>query len=128
MLTALFLFFLLFLLRLVTRRQWLAAAIFFLVGFTQTIVGSSDPKITFIFAFVGIGLWVFVTVRFGLLAMAACIYTNALLGSAPVTTDFSAWYATNALVVAAAVVALAAIAFHLSLGGQSLFDRNLLED
>jgi serine/threonine-protein kinase len=128
MLSALFLFFLLFLLRLLTRRQWLAAAIFFLLGFTQTMLGSSDPKITFLFAFFGIGLWVFVSVRFGLLAMAVSVYTNALLSSAPFTTDFSAWYTTSMFVALAIVLAVAGFSFHVSLGGQKLFAGNLLEE
>ncbi len=117
-----------FLLRLVTHRQWLAAAIFFLVVFTQTVVGASDPKISCIFAFFGVGLFVFITVRFGLLAMAAAIYTEHLLRGAPITTDFSAWYATNTFVILAAILALAAYAFHTSLGGQKLFERNFLEE
>ena len=126
-LVALFFFFLLFLLRLVTRRQWLATAIFFLVIFTASIVGASDPKIRFVFALFGLGLLVFVTVRFGLLTMTVAMYTNHLVIGAPITTDFSAWYATNALVILAAILALSTYAFHTSLGGQKLFERNFLE-
>ncbi len=127
-LIALFLFFLMFLWRVLTRRQWLAAGIFFLIGVAQTVLGSSSPRITVAFACLSIGFTVIALLRFGLLTLAISFFVTLLLFSVPTTTDFSAWYAGSSLAVLLAVLALAALAFHTSLGGQKVFEGKLLNE
>lgn len=127
-LSTLFLFFLMFLLRVLTRRQWLATGIFILIGVSQTASGTSNPMITVVFACLVIGLGTIALLRFGLLTFAICIFVGGLLRNAPITTDFSAWYAGSTLLVLLAVLALAALAFHTSLGGQKVFAGKLLEE
>jgi serine/threonine-protein kinase len=125
---ALFLFFLMFLLRFLTRRQWLATGIFFLLGVSQTVLLSSNPMVTAPFACLLIGLSVIALLRFGLLTFAICNFVSLQLFSVPITTDFSAWYAGNSLAVLTAVMSLAGYAFHTSLGGQKLLEGKLLNE
>jgi hypothetical protein len=71
---------------------------------------------------------VIILLRFGLVALAISIFVVFLLPRVPITTDFSAWYAGSTLFTLLAVLALAAYAFHASLGGQKVFEGKLLED
>jgi protein kinase-like protein len=120
--------FLIFLLRVLTRRQWLAAGIFIVIPIVMNVSGSSNPVITLVFSFLFFSLSAIALLRFGLLTMATGLFVSGLLQSAAITTDFSAWYATSALIVLVAVLALSAFAFHRSLGGQKLFEGKLLND
>jgi len=69
-----------------------------------------------------------VLTRGGVLALAVSLYVMFNVFESPFTLDLSAWYATRALPVALALVALAAYGFHTSLGGRPAFGRALLED
>jgi len=120
--------FLFFLLRILTRRQWLAAGIFILLPIVMNVSGASNPVITLVFSSLFFSLSAIALLRFGLLTMAIGGFVNELLESAAITTDFSAWYATSSFIVLAAVLALSAFAFHTSLGGQKLFEGKLLND
>jgi hypothetical protein len=51
-----------------------------------------------------------------------------LTGPVLVTTNLSAWYASNGLLAAGVLLALALYAFHTALGGQKLFSGKLLEE
>src|SRR5882762_1104382 len=121
-------FFLMFLLRVVTRRQWLAAGIFVLFWVVLAVLRSKSPIIALVFACLGYAAVVINLLRFGLVALAISIFVNFLFPLVPITTDFSAWYAGSALFTLLAVLALAGYAFHTSLGGQKVFEGKLLED
>ena len=120
--------FLIFLLRVLTRRQWLAAGIFILIPIVMNVLGSRNPVITMVASCLFYSLSAIALLRFGLLTMATGLFVNGLLESAAITTDFSAWYATSSLIVLVAVLALSAFAFHTSLGGQKIFEGKLLND
>jgi serine/threonine-protein kinase len=125
---SLYLFFLMLLWRILTRRQWLAVGIFFLLGLSQSVRNWDDPTIAVVFACLNVGTTAIVLLRFGFLTLAIGIFVNALLIFIPLTTEFSAWYTNNMIVVAAAVLALSAFAFHASLGGQKLIQGDLLDE
>ncbi len=124
----LFLFYLMFLWRVLTRRQWLATGLFFLTGVALSVLGTSNTIIAVVFVCLFVGLDVIALLRFGLLTLAICKFVGGLLLSVPITTDFSAWYAGSSLLVLLAVLALAGYAFHTSLGGQKLFEGKLLNE
>jgi len=128
LLFVLLLFFWIFLLRVITRRQWLAASIFALIPVVLSVLASSDPMITVVFSAFDAVLFVTVFLRFGLLAANCSFFVRALLSIVPITTDFSAWYAGSSLVVLIAVLLFAGYAFHTSLGGQKLFEGRLLNE
>jgi hypothetical protein len=122
------LFFLMFLLRVVTRRQWLAAGILVLFWVALSALGSKSPMIALVFACLGWAAVVINLLRFGVVALASSLFVNFLFPLVPITTDFSAWYAGSTLFTLLAVLALAVYAFHTSLGGQKVFAGKFLEE
>jgi serine/threonine-protein kinase len=119
---ALIWFVLIFVLRLLLRRDWLAAGAFVLVYVLLNVLGYPAAPLTgALFAAVQTGLLVFVMLRFGLLALAAASFAYVLLILFPITADFSVWYAGVSLFAVIGVAAIAAFAFHNSLAGRPLF-------
>jgi serine/threonine-protein kinase len=118
----LIMFVLIFVLRSVLRRDWLAAVVLVLL---EAVLGAlAAPQVPFIsaaFGAVRTVLFVFVMLRFGLLALIACSFAGVLLILFPLTADFSAWYAGASWFAVASVTAIAAFAFHASLAGRPLF-------
>lgn len=125
---ALFLFFLLFLLRALTRRQWLAASIFVLIQMVSILLDRSSPMIIVPLICLSRVLTVIVLLRFGLATLATGMFVGGLFSSVPITTSFSAWYGGYALAALLAVLALAGYACHTSLGGQKVFAGKLLDE
>jgi len=121
-------FFLMFLLRVLTRREWLAGSIFVLFWVVFEVLRSKSPMITLVFACLGYAAAVINLLRFGLVALACSLFVNFLFPLVPITTDFSAWYAGSTLFTLLAVLALAVYAFHTSLGGQKVFAGKFLEE
>ena len=64
-------------------------------------------------------MWVYL--RLGLLAGIVMILTEWALDNAPLTTNFSAWYAGNGLAVVVFFFALAAFGFYTSQAGRPIF-------
>ncbi len=72
-------------------------------------------------------IFVFVLLRYGLLMlMVTAIFTT--LTNYPYSTNLSAWYATNSLIVLGLGCALALYGFYTSLAGQKLFRGGFLQD
>jgi serine/threonine-protein kinase len=69
-----------------------------------------------------------VLTRFGLLALIATHFFTHILPFYPVTTEFSAWYATSFLLQLFLLGVILLYAFHTSLAGQPLFRGRFLED
>jgi eukaryotic-like serine/threonine-protein kinase len=126
-LVALAVTFLLFLLRVFFRRDWLAAAVFIVALSIPSYSVSEHPWIA---VPVSMALWavtVLVLVRFGLLAVASQSLVQELLAGSPLTRDLSAWYAGASIAVLLLVIALAGFGFYASLGGRPLLREELLE-
>ncbi len=115
-------FVLIFILRVVLRRDWLAAGAFVLLYMALNILASGvAPVSSALFAAVETGLLVFVMLRFGLLALMASSFVYVLCVVFPITSDFSVWYAGTSIFAMLAVALVAAFAFHASLAGRPLF-------
>jgi len=71
---------------------------------------------------------VFLLIRFGVLALVAANVFNVFLGSFPLTTQMSAWYADTSLAGMVLMAAMAVYAFHTSLGGRPMFGAAELEE
>ena len=127
MLVALGMTFLLFLLRVFFRREWLAGAVFIVAFSVPTLAITEHPWIS---VPLSMSVWmatVLVLARFGLLAVVAQTLVQSLLRLSPLTRDFSAWYAGTSLSVVLMVLALAGFGFYASLGGRPLLREELLE-
>jgi hypothetical protein len=121
---ALGLFFLFFLLRVLLRREWLAAAAVVLVaqflGFgVQTVL----ERIAFTTM---VGVFLLVIIRFGVLAIAAGFFAMNLLSGLFLATDFSAWYAGGTILVVSVFLAFTAYAFHTAVANRKLFKPDFL--
>jgi serine/threonine-protein kinase len=116
---SLFIFFTLFISRVVVRKEWLAVigmiAIVSAVDFAP--VGFLMPDILFEFALLGI--LAIVILRFGLIAAIFGYAIKAIL-RLPHTLDLSAWYAGTTMVPLVLLALLAIYGFHTSLGGRRL--------
>ena len=114
-------FVLFFILRVLLRRDWLAAAGYVLINVVlHTVAFPTAPVAGAVFAAAETMLIVFALLRFGLLALTATAFVYELLILFPITADFSAWYAGASMFAVLTVVAAGAFAFHTSLAGRSL--------
>jgi len=123
---ALFFFFLIFLLRVVLRNQWLAAAAFALIFAASSLSSPSHPLLHVAGALLVVGGFAFVVLRWGVLALAITLLVANLLGGAPITAHSSAWYFPSVVFMIACVVALAGWAFRTAIAGRRLWKTDLL--
>jgi hypothetical protein len=114
-------FFVLFLLRVLLRRPWLAAAAFVALFATARVLAAEYPAVQVPTSIAIFAIAAFAIVRFGLVALAAGIFTVDLVASAPMTASPSSWYAPATAFVFLTVLALAAWGFYASLGGRRLW-------
>ncbi len=122
--------FLLMLLRVLLRRQWLAAAAFVLFGASFSF-GNAHPWISAVGDISFFALFAATLLRFGgLVPTIVCIFVGNTLGNFrgnfPIG-DFSSWYASTTLFVLVVVLALTAYAFHTAVAGRPLFKPGFLE-
>jgi hypothetical protein len=119
-------FFIIFLLRVVLRNQWLACAGFTLIFATLNYLQSSHPIVNGAVGLLVYSLISFVVLRFGLLAMAVYIFVDGLISAVQPTMQTSSWYFGNNLFLLACVLALAAWGFRTSIAGRKLWKQDLL--
>jgi hypothetical protein len=111
---------LLLLLRIVLRKQFLAAGVYVLYGALILTIGVGHPYISWFVGAVASTLLVVLLMRFGLLAVVSFAFVRLLL-SYPITADLSAWHAAGTtLLPLGVIVVLAGYGFHLSLAGRPL--------
>jgi hypothetical protein len=118
---ALGILFLMFLFRLLLRKQWLAAAVVVVVLAAMYAPNEANPFIGWPINIVFFALMVFILMQFGLLAVAVALFIAIFVNQFPVITDLSVWYAGEAAFTVLFTVALALFGFRTALGGQPLF-------
>jgi len=120
--------FMLLLFVLILRHERLAVlAVWILITLVASLLAQISP-IMIPFSAMSALLLVLVLYRFGLLAMISALFLFHLWVFFPITTEFTAWYATDFTIGLAICVALAVYGFYTSLAGQTLFGGKLLED
>jgi hypothetical protein len=105
------------LMRFLLRNQWLASAVIVALWTALITLGSGS----YVFAIqVAVNLVVvaFVLIRFGLLALAATLFSFFVLHFHPITSDFNAWYWQTSLICLAVVAAIGLYGFYASWGGR----------
>jgi hypothetical protein len=124
-------FFLIFGLRIVVRRMWIATALaFVLMSLLQGLqLQQTLPLVWAVVAAAAVWIiLIFVIVRLGVLAgVISFVYANSLL-ALPLTADFSAWYADRAWLGRAVLALLTGYGFYVSLAGRPVFADALLQD
>ncbi len=122
------LLFVLFLLRVMLRRQW-AAGVAFVIIFTLLGALQSDaPAVIGVRDLIVNTLTVIILVRFGLVALIASNVFGVFLGSFPLTSETSAWYAGIGFAGIVVMIAMACYGFYTSLGGRPVFGSASLEE
>ncbi|HEX6187489.1 MAG TPA: serine/threonine-protein kinase [Pyrinomonadaceae bacterium] len=125
-------FFLLLLILLVTvfRKQWLATAVFWVLLFAVTGLAfySELHWVSWLGAALITTIAVLCLARFGLLAMISRAVFFELSFHNAITSDFSSWYFGNTIFAAVVLFGLAIYGFYISVAGQKVFQRTLLEE
>jgi hypothetical protein len=116
--TALFVFFLLFLFRVLLRNQWLAALVFVTLYAVLNTLNSTQPIFDATMSFVYFSMFAVAVLRWGLTTLAVGVLVADLLLIAPATTSVSAWYVGEMTLVLAIPLALATWAFVTSISGR----------
>jgi len=117
--------FILFLLRVVLRKQWIATFAFVAIASVTQAFGSSTPWVDYPVAAITGLVAAFILLRFGLLAAMSATACLQLLESCPPTLDFSSWYIGLALIPPAAVALIALYGFRTALAGRPLIAENV---
>src|SRR5204863_9311630 len=120
--------FLLLLFFLVLRRERVAIIVLWLFLIVPLALITQVNVRMLPFTALLMGVYMFVLWRYGLLATIAMLFVFHLWVFFPMTTDITAWYATNFMIDAGVCLALAGYGFYTSLAGQPLFGGKLLQD
>jgi len=125
---AFFSFFMLLLFVILLRRQRLALLpLWLLITLLAALVTGANLIMIPLIAAYSL-LFVLVLYRFGLLTLAFGMFVAHLWVFFPVTSELTAWYATDFVIALVICVGLVIYGFYTSLGGQSVFRGRLLED
>ncbi len=125
---AFFAFFMLLLFVVILRRERLALIpLWLLILALSALVTQANLMMVPLVALDAFIL-VFVLYRYGLLALAFALFVSHLWVFFPVTSDFTAWYATDFTISLVICIALAGYGFYTSLGGQPVFKGGLLRE
>jgi serine/threonine-protein kinase len=108
-------------LKVLLRKDWLAAIAFVALfalpqGLTSSYMPVDLPAWILIYA-----IAVLLVYRFGLIPLACAIFTVNMLANVPFTADLSSWYMTTSVLALLSVMALAGWGFYHSLGGEPLW-------
>jgi hypothetical protein len=118
--------FMLVLLRVILRRQWLAVLAWCALVGNPLI--DADPLTEWLFGIARALLLLLVLMRGGLLALAAALVYLFTLIESPLTLHLDAWYAGRQVPVLLVLGGVAAYAFHTALGGKALFGNASLDE
>ena len=117
--------FLLFLMRLIMRKPWIAATAAIAVLKLMNLSNMSAPGIDVPFYVLYMALEVLALLRFGLPAVIVGNITQSYLLDVPVTFDFSSWYCGFGLLAIAACGAIAWYGFKTALAGKPVLGNEM---
>jgi len=120
-------FFVLVLLRVLVRNRWFAAGLFVVLYSLPRMLTSQHPE-------VDIPVWIIIytiaasaVVRFGLIALAAAVFTANVLLNLPYTLEMSRWYAGQSVAVLLSFAVIAGWGFYTALAGRPIFKGELFD-
>ena len=120
--SALFFFFLIFLLRALLRNQWAAGVAFAAMLACLSLADASHPLFNTSIDFVVLLGMAIVMLRWGLLAYCSLLLFT-MLSTVPGART-TAWFFGESVFLVALALAMAAWAFHVSLGGRKLWKED----
>jgi hypothetical protein len=110
------------------RREWLAQLLVFLFASLPIVAGTEDPLVDGVVAVVFAGVTVLTLTRVGLLSCSVMLSTFLLTLRAPLTFEWSAWYAGRSLAALGFFAVLLSVSAYRALGGKPVFGRAVLDD
>jgi hypothetical protein len=123
--TTLEFFFLLFGLKILLRKEWIAAIALVVIfalprGLASTYMAVEVPAQIVVY-----GIAALIVLRFGFIPLACAVFTINLMANLPFSSDLSTWYMTTSILALLSVVALAGWGFYNSLGGEVVWRADL---
>jgi serine/threonine-protein kinase len=118
-------FFLVLGLKMLLRKDWLAATAFVAIFALPQGLSSSYMSVELPTEILVYTIAVIIVYRFGLIPLACAIFTIDMLINVPFSSDLSAWYMPTSILALLSVVALAGWGFYHSLGGELLWRPEL---
>src|SRR5258708_4703918 len=108
-------------LKVLLRKDWVAAIAFVAIfalprAFSSSYVSVELPTQILVYT-----IAVIIVFRFGLVPLACAIFTVNMLANVPFTADTSAWYMITSVLALLSVVGLAGWGFYHSLGGEPIW-------
>jgi hypothetical protein len=122
--TAMLFLFLLFVLRLLLRKEWIAGAAFVAIITLASTFGSTTPWVDYPLNALAMTFFAVALLRFGLLAAIVTFAVGQILDLGR-TLDFSAWYSGMAVMPFLLIALLVVYGFRGSLGGRKLLTPEL---
>src|SRR5579859_2859480 len=119
--TTLIFFLVLLALKVLLRREWIAALVFIAIFAVPRGLSSSYMKIELPAEIIVYAIAVLIVIRFGLVPLACAIFTIDMTSGIPFSADLSTWYMTTSILAFMSVLVLAGWGFYHSLGGQPLW-------
>lgn len=113
-----------FILRLILRRNWLAALVMSLL-FCIPSLGAQNPVIDALFTAPFFLAYLFILYRFGLVALTVLYFVDQLADTMPFVTPLNAWYTEGGLIALLVILALSLYGFQISRAGKPLFANGL---
>jgi hypothetical protein len=122
----------LFLLRVVLRKQWLAASVFivlftydeFVSNTSISLASTIGNAVMFVLIY---GILVLIMTRLGFFALMTTLFVINVATGLFLTTDFGAWYGQSSLMVVLVLCTFAFWGFRQSLAGRPVFGAPALD-
>ena len=121
--TTLVFFFVLFGLKVLLRKEWIAAIVFIAIFALPRALNSTYMTVELPAQILVYAIAVLLVLRFGLVSLACAIFTVDLMANLPFSADFSAWYMTTSILALLSVIALARMGLLSLLGRRTIVDR-----
>ena len=116
--------FMLVVLRVLLRNQWLAVAAFTAIWVSMAVLGGAPPVAIAVNALIYSSI-AFTVLRFGLLAIATTMLFDSVINEIPFTLNVSAWYFGLSIVMMTAVLALVVWGFLQAIRGQKMLREEI---
>jgi serine/threonine-protein kinase len=116
--TTLVFFLVFFGLKVILRKEWIAAIVFIAIFSLPRGLSGSYKMIALPAEILVYAIALLIVIRFGLVPLACAIFTIDMMVGVPFSADFSAWYMTTSILALLSVLVIAGWGFYHSLGGQ----------
>jgi hypothetical protein len=113
--------FVVLLLSVILRRDWLAMIAGWLLLTSLFIFSGDNPSIDIFFTALSAAIFIFGLMRFGLLTAVVTFFSFSVLDALPETTNFSVWFASATILIVIILIGLGFYGAFISMGGRRAF-------